>query len=123
MIDLIPTTEQYNQWTSDWSAIRADKRGDYGYYLITSAAQWGADQELEECVTLVDDWAQRLGYQHYGGELRNARRPKPQSEAEQALVALEADPKDGAMIMIDSEQFSIIHRALERLKKLEKLND
>ena len=45
--------------------------------------------------------------------------PKPLSEADQALAALEADPKDGAMIMIDLEQFNIIRRALESLKKLE----
>lgn len=43
----------------------------------------------------------------------------PPREAEQALAALEADPKDGAMIMIDAEQFSIIHHALQRLKELE----
>jgi 16S rRNA G1207 methylase RsmC len=45
--------------------------------------------------------------------------PKPPMLAEQALAALESDPKDGAMIMIDVEQFDIIRRALERLKKLE----
>jgi hypothetical protein len=52
-------------------------------------------------------------------DLRYSRRFKPPSEAEQALAALEADPKDGAMIMIDAEQFSIIHHALQRLKELE----
>jgi hypothetical protein len=120
MTDLIPTKEQYNQWKSDWSAIRVDKRGGIWHYLVIRAAQWGADQELEACCEWVrsqhhsDTWPNRI---------RIARRPKPPSEADQALAALEADPKDGAMIMIDSEQFSIIHRALERLKKLEQLND
>jgi hypothetical protein len=49
--------------------------------------------------------------------------PKPPMLAEKAIAALEADPKDGAMIMIDVEQFDIIRRALESLKKLEQLND
>jgi hypothetical protein len=57
--------------------------------IATLAAQWGADQELEACVALVNDWAQRLGYPHYGAELRAARRPKPPTLKEQALAALE----------------------------------
>jgi hypothetical protein len=53
---------------------------------IALAYRAGADQELEACVALVNDWAQRLGYPHYGAELRAARRPKPPSLKEQALA-------------------------------------
>ena len=49
--------------------------------------------------------------------------PKPPMLAEQALAALEAEPKDGEMLMIDLEQFNTIRCALERLKKLEETND
>jgi class 3 adenylate cyclase len=44
-----------------------------------------------------------------------ARRPKPPPLKEQALAALEADPKEVVMIMIDVEQFNSISRALEAL--------
>jgi hypothetical protein len=84
---------------------------------INQAWQKGADQELEACCEWTTVWISAPE----ASQLRAARRPKRPSEAEQALAALEADPKDGAMIMIDAEQFSIIHRALERLKELEGL--
>jgi hypothetical protein len=79
----------------------------------------GADQELKACC----EWAKQFNYddEYYEDKLRAARRPPSPTEADRALAALEADPKDGAMIMIDSEQFSIIRRALQRLKELEGL--
>ena len=94
--------------------------------IADNAAQWVSDQELEACCEwLVSKLTFREDGIRFADELRAARRPspKPPSEAEQALAALEADPKDGAMIMIDSEQFSIIRRALQRLKEMESAND
>jgi hypothetical protein len=81
--------------------------------IATAAAQWGADQELEACC----EWAKQFNYDDecYEDKLRAARRPKPPSLKEKALAALEADPKDGAMIMIDAEQLNTIRRALEAL--------
>jgi hypothetical protein len=56
--------------------------------VITEAAQWGADQELEACC----EWLVSEGwfkYEHEAVEdLRAARRPKPPSLKEQALDAL-----------------------------------
>jgi hypothetical protein len=82
MSDLIPTKEQYNQWKSNWSAIRADKRDDIGCYLVTRAAQWGADQELEECATLMPTESMEK-------YLRTARRPKPPSLKKEGLESLD----------------------------------
>jgi hypothetical protein len=70
--------------------------------IATQAAQWGADQELEACCELMDDWGLEAS------DLRVARRPKPPSLKQQALdrcndyidpdgiirLALEALPDD-----------------------------
>jgi hypothetical protein len=71
--------------------------------VATRAAQWGADQELEACC----EWTQ--GYAECGDSLRAARRPKPPSLKEQALVALNKGcfPSD--------DEIAAIRRALEAL--------
>jgi hypothetical protein len=117
---IIPPPQLVQQWFKQ-AHESADPDNQLSYYdfIATAAAQWGADYELEKCC----EWLKLEGHEHEHAELREARRPPAPTEADQALAALEADPKDGAMIMIDSEQFSIIHRALRRLKELESLND
>jgi hypothetical protein len=56
-------------------------------YITTAAAQWGADQELDACCKWIK------GHFLTGSlsceKLRTARRPKPLSEADQALNDLE----------------------------------
>jgi hypothetical protein len=83
-------------------------------YIIDSAAQWGADQELEACC----EWVKSKQTYWAHDELRATRRPKPPSLKEQALQALAeavkmADdvPPEG----ICSDQADIIRRALEQL--------
>jgi hypothetical protein len=53
-------------------------------HFANCAAQWGADQELEECVEL---WG-RNSIKWTSSELRAARRPKPPTLKEQALEQL-----------------------------------
>ncbi len=77
-------------------------------YLIDSAAQWGADQELEACCSLLelsDDNAREF--------LQSARRPKPPSLKEQALTAL-TRYTTGETILT-TESVDTIRRALELL--------
>jgi hypothetical protein len=79
-------------------------------YLIDSAAQWGADQELEACVAWLQD--PDLNVDTY--KLRLARRPKLPSLKEQALNDLDTIQTH------DSFGFQIINlsnirRALEAL--------
>jgi hypothetical protein len=50
--------------------------------IIVIAWQHGADQELEACCALMDDWGLD------GEDLMLCRRPKPPSLKEQALEAL-----------------------------------
>ena len=73
--------------------------------VATRAAQWGADQELEACCALMDDWGLEAS------DLRAARRPKPPSLKEQALMAINAIDA-GTDKLGDSD---IIRRALEAL--------
>ena len=54
------------------------------FYVPTQAAQWGADQELEECVNYIDN--NMSG--NKAREFRAIRRPKPPSLKEQALAAV-----------------------------------
>jgi hypothetical protein len=87
------------------------------HYCATQAAQWGADQELEACVALVNDWAQRLGYPHYGAELRLGRRPKPPTLKEQALAKTTAilnDPNRALLVEV-RETLELNLLALEAL--------
>jgi hypothetical protein len=97
--------EMVEQW-ADMLSSRSD------HAVFSLVAQWGADQELEAC---CGELRWRGAASEMIEYLRKMRRPKPPSLKEQALAALEADPKDGAMIMIDVEQFNTIRRALEQL--------
>ena len=49
------------------------------------AARWGADQELAACC----EWLAYEGHEHEHLALRAARRPKPPSDKELALEALQ----------------------------------
>jgi hypothetical protein len=83
-------------------------------HVAAEAAQWGADEELEACCNWLEDPCAADMFS-LAKDLQYSRRPKPPSLKEQALAALEADPKNGAMIMLDAEQFKTIRRALEAL--------
>ena len=87
--------------------------------IATQAARWGADQELEACCEWLD---QNTGRWDLLAELRAARRPKPQGQAEEALIALEQTvtllmPVTGRKKI---ERFDTIRAALKRLRELEK---
>ena len=73
--------------------------------VATRAAQWGADQELEACCALMDDWGLEAS------DLRAARRPKPPSLKEQAL-----DAYNRMMAGTETQDdWTIVRRALEAL--------
>jgi hypothetical protein len=78
--------------------------------LLIEAAQYGADTELEGCC----EWLS-VPCPSYGRELRNARRPKPPSLKEQALVALHAVATGANDMREQRQDFETIRRALEAL--------
>ena len=108
-----PTDEQLAKWESDWLSERENAD-----VLLIQAFQAGADAELEAC----REWL-REGKHHgfgyaYGAELASryvaARRPKPPSLKQQALLQLDTLNADLAMHGKGCD-LSQIRRALEAL--------
>ena len=79
----------------------------YEQHIATRAAQWGADQELEACVKLLE-----LSDKNAQDFLYSARRPKPPSLKEQALDELHISFDRG---YLKKEAADTIRRALEAL--------
>jgi hypothetical protein len=77
--------------------------------IITLAAQWGADQELQHCAGWVGQFTHSRST-----DLIDARRPRPPSLKEQALALIDncTDPQGD---YLDDNALSIIRRALEAL--------
>jgi hypothetical protein len=76
--------------------------------ICTAAARWGADQELEACC----DWLKEGWDEIRADKLRAARRPKPPSLKEQALLAIDTAVADGRL---SSDVSNVVRRALEQL--------
>ena len=88
-----------------WSRFQGDTHPEALWFRIANeAAQWGADQELEACLCEVSF----LNSSALADRVRAARRPKPSSLKEQALIAL--DDAD-----LDAAHENILRRALEAL--------
>ena len=86
--------------------------------LTTAAAQWGADQELDACCEWFQEFYETESWvTHDLKHFRDARRPKPLSEADQALAALREAEASGHLYV--NGRSDVIRRALERLKELE----
>ena len=103
-----PPSELVQQWGHDANLSGVphnDEHWAYEQHIANRAAQWGADHELEACCALMDDWGLEAS------DLRAARRPKPPSLKEQALMAINAIDA-GTDKLGDSD---IIRRALEAL--------
>lgn len=104
---ITPPTELVLDWCKQWTC----HGGTIHQYLATQAARWGADQELEACC----EWMQKRGlHPEYWRDLRAARRPKPPSLKEQALLQLDTLNADLAMHGRGCD-LSQIRRALEQL--------
>ncbi len=76
---ITPPPELVVEWASEWMCTKNVNRDNF---MATRAAQWGADQELEACCALMDEWGLD------GNDLMECRRPKPPSLKKQALADL-----------------------------------
>ena len=111
-----PSQELVRKWIEDWAG--GQMKGpviidQLDLEIASCAAQWGADQELKACCEwLPSDLT-------IDGEcLRDVRRPKPPSLAEEALdyvTRLAA----GEPVSRHAPELETIRRALERLQQLE----
>jgi hypothetical protein len=104
-----PPTELVQQWFLGARAMPVDQ---WVTDVATQAAQWGADQELEACC----EWVISVGDDDaFGANLRAARRPKPPSLKEQALVALHAIATGANNAREQHLDLDTIRQALEQL--------
>jgi hypothetical protein len=111
---ITPPPELVQQWKHEWNTLgaRHPDATDTASYVSTRAAQWGADQELEACLRLVEIDAGEDAY-NFARYIRAARRPKPPSLKEKALDVLQRYTS-GEIVLMDSG-IETIRRALEQL--------
>jgi hypothetical protein len=76
--------------------------------VARQAFQAGADQELKACCEVLDN----LNDGFWSEKLRAARRPKPPSLKEQALLAIDTAVADDRL---SADVASVVRRALEQL--------
>ena len=117
---ITPPPELVLQWVKQWQQT-SYRPNDLYCHIATTAAQWGADQELESILEIVGFGQQSLPEEDRYSDgltvasIRAARRPKPLSLKKQAYDALdtyiygEPDPKD------KERTYNTIRRALEAL--------
>jgi hypothetical protein len=114
---ITPPPELVQQWLKERTLLKSQPLAHT--YLATRAAQWGADQELEACLRLVEIDAGEDAYD-FARYIRAARRPKPPSLKEQALKRLErierlvADLESNGLVPFHDKD-DTIRRALEQL--------
>lgn len=108
---ITPSPELVQQWANESPMECSAESWAYEMFIATRAAQWGADQELEACLRLVEIDAAEVAYD-FARYIRAARRPKPQSLKEQALDELHISFDRG---YLKKEAADTIRRALEQI--------
>jgi len=110
---ITPPPELVQQWWEQADQYQDDPK-TYFDYVATEAAQWGADQELEACLRLVEIDAGEDAYD-FARYIRAARRPKPPSLKERALEGLTRLVATGEFFSDQMKDLDTIRRALEAL--------
>jgi hypothetical protein len=109
--NITPPSELVQQWFDIWQGSDDDDVA-FADFVAVRASQYGADQELQACCEWLQEGFGEVG--DFPQKLRAARRPKPPSLKEQALMALE-DGDTGPGASLTSNEVDIIRRALEQL--------
>ena len=114
-----PPEELVQEWSDEWYRLKVKINTGIPEYVATQSARWGADQELEACIDVI---LAHPGLEHpelLVEVLRDVRRPKPPSLAEQALAELDQIPTHDNEGRTVGGDVSIIRATLERLQELE----
>jgi len=123
---ITPPRELVKEWIAEiWHEGTPVQVAQSDLHLADRATQWGADQELEACcewlsTKSITDSLCNYSLQFIADDLRNARRPKPSTQAEKALNHFELFSATFDVFGGDSD---LIRHALKRLKQLEESND
>ena len=113
-----PPPALVQEWIKECDKPNNPRWQEYEQDIATRAAQWGADQELGACINWIAVY-QGLEHPELLIELlRDARRSKSPSLAEEALKAL-----DYSLEYDVSSKYALLRRALEKLQELEGGND
>jgi hypothetical protein len=106
---ITPPPELVQQWFAAWESSDNEEMS-FAEFAIPSAAQWGADQELEACCEWMRNASFGLSVNTSSYQLRAARRRKAPSLKELALEAFDRinDPEG-------TVDWDTIRRALEAL--------
>ena len=111
---ITPPPELVEQWRNQAPEGMGSRTREM--WIATHAARWGADQELEACCEwLANARNHTLSWNeatNYSANLRHARRPKPPSLKEQALLAIDTAVADGRL---SPDVSNVVRRALEAL--------
>jgi len=111
MTEFTPPLLLVQQWVRASPLLHSDTSWAYELFITQQAARWGADQELEACVSYVDNMISG----NKARALRATRRPKPPSLKEQALELTKPAGTKGAYVTFGPEELELISRALEQL--------
>lgn len=103
---ITPPPDLVQKWVDEYIETNPDCAAPE--LIATRAAQYGADQELEACCALMDDWGLD------GEDLMQCRRPKLPSLKERALEIVRRTPINSAGLY-SYEHIEIIRRALESI--------
>lgn len=107
---ITPPLKLVRQWRDEWIEKSNTNENWVCEYIATQAARWGADMELKACC----EFENKHYGEDYAAKLRRYRRPKPKSLADEALLAIEEEQADVALV-----NYKVIRAALERLQELE----
>jgi hypothetical protein len=110
---ITPPPELFTEWLSEALLQHDAKSGTVAAMVADKAAQWGADQELEACLRLVEIEAGEGAYA-LARYIRAARRPKPPSLKEQALKLL---AKTNEPIMVGTPMYRFNEADVDTLRR------
>ena len=99
----IPPSDLLKKWEDKW--FDEEEHPDV---LLIQAFQAGADQELEACCTEISFWVNKSA----ALKLHAARRPKPPSLKERALLAIDTAVADDRL---SADVANVVRRALESI--------
>jgi len=115
---ITPPPELVQQWANESPMECSGESWAYELFIAHHAAQWGADQQLEQDAKWLGSnalFSDHLTITPSGDALRQVMRPKPPSLKEQALIGLSRIESTGEFFSDGMKDLDTIRCALEQL--------
>lgn len=110
-MSIVPDPELVEAWFEE-APIYARDDADYEQFIARKAAEWGANQELDACCTLLEK-VSFSEIDNIANYLRENRRPKVASLKQQAIRLL--DKIQGNKEWWQLDELFVIRRALDEV--------